>query len=67
MDNFLRAIIIFFLCNYFVHYFFARIEKKQQKKMTHAARNDLLGCMRMLLLVDNFPYGKSVVDTGKVK
>ena len=35
--------------------------------MTHASRRDLLGCMSMLLLLDNFPYGKSVVDTGKVK
>lgn len=47
--------------------FFRSNREKATKKITHAARSDLLGCMRMLLLVDNFPYGKSMVDTGKVK
>ena len=39
--------------------------------MTHAARSDLLGCMRMLLLVDNFPswekcgrHGEGEVGVG---
>ena len=67
MDNFLRAIIIFFLCNYFVHYFFARIEKKQQKKLRMQPEVicwDACVCFYWWIIS---LHGKSVVDTGKVK